>query len=88
MNVTTEMLQAATKKAIEAGLLPRHARADELVVNQELLRLVLQAALNTVSDEADRRLRVRLATYAQPADRWIAGLPPYGAGASYRNLAK
>ena len=50
MNVTEEMLEAAMKKAVEAGLLPRHACRDDLAVNQELVRYILQAALDTVSN--------------------------------------
>lgn len=45
MDVTTEMVQAAMRKAAEAGLLPRHARNEEMLINQELMRIVLQAAL-------------------------------------------
>lgn len=46
MNVTEEMLQAAIKKAIEAGLLPRRACHEDAQINKELMRLVVQAALN------------------------------------------
>ncbi|HJV87571.1 MAG TPA: hypothetical protein VJ698_19030 [Noviherbaspirillum sp.] len=45
MNVTDEMLQAAIKKAIEAGLLPRRPCREEAEVNRELIRLVVMAAL-------------------------------------------
>jgi hypothetical protein len=50
MNVTDEMVQAAIKKAIEAGLLPRHACREEAEVNKELVRLVVQAALKSSTD--------------------------------------
>lgn len=43
--ITDEMLDAAMKKAVEAGLLPRHARGDDAQAYQELIRYVLQAAL-------------------------------------------
>ena len=43
--VTDEMLDAAVKKAVEAGLLPRHAHRDDASGYQELIRYVLQAAL-------------------------------------------
>jgi hypothetical protein len=89
MKVTTEMLQAATRKAIEAGLLPRHPDSNELAVNQELLRMVLQAALSAASVEIQRPLRMRLTTDAQRLDaKWLAGWPTYGQPATYRNLAK
>ena len=43
--VTEEMLDAAVKKAVEAGLLPRHACREDSSGYQELIRYVLQAAL-------------------------------------------
>lgn len=43
--VTEEMLDAAMKKAVEAGLLPRHACREEASDYQELIRYVVQAAL-------------------------------------------
>lgn len=46
MKLTNAMLQAAIDKAIEAGLLPKYARKDESAVDREVMRLVLQAALN------------------------------------------
>jgi hypothetical protein len=45
MKVTTQMIDAAMKKATEAGLLPRHARHEDMLINQELIRVVLQSAL-------------------------------------------
>lgn len=50
MKVTNEMLDAAVKKATEAGLLPRHARKEDMSINQELIRIVLQAALDVPLD--------------------------------------
>ncbi|OWW18689.1 hypothetical protein [Noviherbaspirillum denitrificans] len=44
--VTEEMLDAAVRKAVEAGLLPRHACRDDAHGYQELIRFVLQAALD------------------------------------------
>lgn len=44
--VTEEMLDAAMSKAVEAGLLPRNARREERQEYQELVRFVLQAALD------------------------------------------
>lgn len=43
--VTDEMLDAAVKKAVEAGLLPRHACREDSQGYQELIRYVVQAAL-------------------------------------------
>lgn len=45
MKVTTQMIDAAMKKATEAGLLPRHARQEDVLINQELIRIVLQSAM-------------------------------------------
>ncbi len=58
MNVSTEMLQAAMKKASEAGLLPRHMRDEEVLMNQDLVRAVVQAALDAALVERNRRLPV------------------------------
>lgn len=46
MNLTEDMLDAAMKKAIEAGLLPRQAYRQDMAMNRELIRAILQAALN------------------------------------------
>ena len=45
MELTNAMLQAAIDKAVEAGLLPKYVRKDESAVDREVMRLVLQAAL-------------------------------------------
>lgn len=50
MKLTNDMLQAAIRKAIEAGLLPRrHACREDARANEELVRLVVQAALTATS---------------------------------------
>lgn len=46
MDLTDDMLQAAINKAIEAGLLPKYARKQDAVAEREVMKLVLQAALN------------------------------------------
>ena len=43
--VTQEMVNAAVKKAVEAGLLPRHACREDTEDYQKLIRYVVQAAL-------------------------------------------
>lgn len=50
MKITTEMIDAAMRKATEAGLLPRHACREDVSINRELIRMVLLAAL-----ESDRK---------------------------------
>jgi hypothetical protein len=66
MNVTEEMLDAAMKKAVEAGLLPRHACREDMSVNQELIRYILQAALDTVAVSNTTAVR----KLAVPTDRY------------------
>lgn len=45
MNLSDEMLETAMKKAVEAGLLPRHASSEDRYMHRELMRFILQAAL-------------------------------------------
>lgn len=45
MNLTPEMLRAATQKAIELGILPRRSRMEDLATNMELMQEILEAAL-------------------------------------------
>jgi len=52
MEVSNDMMQAAMKKAVEAGLLPRHASREEARINLDLIRIVLQAAVDTVPRNA------------------------------------
>lgn len=52
MKVTMEMIDAAMKKATEAGLLPRHARHEDVSINRELIRMVLTAALESKRNHA------------------------------------
>ncbi len=59
MNVTDDMLQAAIRKAIEAGLLPRRSCREEADVNRELIRLVVMAALRPLSPASEERLAER-----------------------------
>lgn len=51
MKITREMLDVAVRKAVEAGLLPRHARGEDAATHEELIRFVLQAALEAVEPE-------------------------------------
>ena len=51
--VTEEMLDAALKKAVEAGLLPRNACREDRQEYQELVRFVLQAALDVAPSSAN-----------------------------------
>ncbi|WP_292935251.1 hypothetical protein [Noviherbaspirillum sp.] len=53
MRVTDEMVQVAVKKAVEAGLLPRHACREDTGSYQELIELILRAALELAPAESD-----------------------------------
>jgi hypothetical protein len=44
VNLTEEMLDAAMRKAIEAGLLPRDARREDRFGHRELIGYVLRGA--------------------------------------------
>lgn len=44
--VTEEMLTAAMKKAVETGLLPKHADEQTYIKNWDGMKAVLQAALD------------------------------------------
>jgi hypothetical protein len=44
MNITPEMLQAATQKAIELGILPRRSQMEDFATNAELMQEILEAA--------------------------------------------
>ena len=46
MKVTNDMLKAAIDKAVEAGLLPKYARRVESTAEREVMKLVIQAALD------------------------------------------
>lgn len=45
MKVTDAMLDAALRKATEAGLFPRHCSSDEMQVNREVMYGILSAAM-------------------------------------------
>lgn len=56
-----EMLEAAIKKAVEAGLLPRRACREDSSFDRDLIRLVLQAAFVFLSVFGNRMvIRYRL----------------------------
>lgn len=54
MKISREMLEAAMGKAIEAGLLPRHAPREDVSSYEELMRFILQAALQAAALEQGR----------------------------------
>jgi hypothetical protein len=45
MKCTDEMLQAAVKKAVEVGLLPKHGFDDQVAQNWVNMKAVVEAAL-------------------------------------------
>lgn len=48
MKMTGEMLQAATKKAVELGILPRQSRIEDLATNAEIMPEILGAAMEAL----------------------------------------
>ncbi|WP_151635594.1 hypothetical protein [Noviherbaspirillum aerium] len=44
MEITREMLEAAVKKAVEAGILPRRSCPEDIETNAEIMLQVLEAA--------------------------------------------
>lgn len=59
--VTDEMVEAAVKKAVEAGLLPRDACRDDTHGYQQLIRFVVQAAVEAAP--AKNRTRPELVRF-------------------------
>ncbi|HEV2610151.1 MAG TPA: hypothetical protein VGU61_07775 [Noviherbaspirillum sp.] len=49
MDITKDMLQAATRKAVEAGLLPRRVYVEDIATNAEIMRDILEAALESAA---------------------------------------
>jgi hypothetical protein len=47
MNITEEMLKVAVTKSVEAGLLPRRALKEDFHDAQEMMRAILQSALDS-----------------------------------------
>lgn len=52
MQVSQEMLNAAMKKAVETGLLPKYADTDTYLKQWEAMRHCLQAAQDVAASEA------------------------------------
>jgi hypothetical protein len=53
VNITREMLQAATRKAVELKLLPRHVFPEDLATNEELIQEILEAAFEAAPQESE-----------------------------------
>lgn len=52
MECTQEMLEAAVKKAVEVGLLPKHGFGDQVAENWSKMKAVLNAALSAAPQNA------------------------------------
>jgi hypothetical protein len=52
MDISTEMIDAATAKAVEAGLFPRRALKEEHDEARAIMLDILQTALNMPRDES------------------------------------
>jgi hypothetical protein len=55
MQITEDMLDTAMKTAIDAGLLPRDAIANDVMDRRALLRQILESALQSASDNVESR---------------------------------
>ena len=51
MLITEEMIHRGVKKATELAILPRTSQIEDIATNDELMLEILQAALNTQSEE-------------------------------------
>ncbi|HEV2610765.1 MAG TPA: hypothetical protein VGU61_10905 [Noviherbaspirillum sp.] len=54
MNISTEMIDAATAKAVEAGLFPRRALKEEHDEARAIMLDILQTALNMKDESMPR----------------------------------
>lgn len=52
MKITCDMLAAATSRAVELGVLPRRAYADDFATNAEIMQEILQAAIDAFDADA------------------------------------
>lgn len=46
MEITEEMLHSAVKKAVELGLIPKHSDMDNYIKYWDIIKQILQSALN------------------------------------------
>lgn len=58
MTLSEDMLNTAMHKAVEAGLLPRHACREDRAGHRELMRFILLAALDVERSQTACRCRV------------------------------
>lgn len=58
MKLTEDMLNTAIHKAVEAGLLPRHACSEDRAGQRELMRFILQATLDADRNQSTGHCRV------------------------------
>lgn len=58
MKLTEDMLDTAMRKAVEAGLLPRHACSEDRYEHRELMRFILQATLEEQRDSSSGLCRM------------------------------
>ena len=54
MDITDEMLQAAVRKATEAGIFRRNCNPVEWTINMQIMQTILQAALDARNGETDK----------------------------------
>jgi hypothetical protein len=66
MEITEFMLDAAMRKATEAGLFFRHGTLYEIAINREIMRSILQAVANAAIAES---------TAERPGEIWSITRP-------------
>lgn len=55
MQITDDMIDTAMKTAIDAGLLPRDAIANDVMNRRALIRQILESALQAASVKFEQR---------------------------------
>ena len=65
MELTKEMLQAAVEKAVQIGLLPRHAEQSQYIRHYSMIETIIKAALKVTEKpkETKEELNKRLLDY-------------------------
>ncbi len=76
MRITESILDAAIRRATEAGLFSRRSTSSEMQANREIMRSILDAA--TAADTADAALPEERAPEIRPDTRHDAAHPAHG----------
>jgi hypothetical protein len=66
MKISEAMLDAAIRKAAEVGLFPRHLTDVDRAISRDLMRVVIEAALQASDDETYSSAQAS----SRSEDRW------------------